>query len=57
MSQKPTAKKDITNFVTTMLQSAQETKEVNPQTRYDNVDPQQIEKVMANLKKGMLRKT
>ena len=39
-----------------MLQSAQESKEVMPQTRHDNVDPQQIEKVMANLKKGLARR-
>ncbi len=55
-NQKPAQKKDVSNFVASMLQSAQETKEVKPQTRYDNVDPAQIEKVMANIKKGMLKK-
>lgn len=54
---KPTPKKDgASTFVASMLQSTQETKEVKPQTRHDNVDPAQIEKVMANIKKGMVRK-
>ncbi len=43
-------------FVASMLQSAEENKEVKPQTRYDNVDPAQIDKVMANIKKGLVRK-
>ena len=49
-------KKDVPNFVAAMLQSAQDTKEVKPQTRYDNVNPADIEKIMASLKKGMVRK-
>ena len=53
---KPAVKKDVSNFVASMLQSAQENKEVKPQTRYDNVDQEQIDKVMANIKKGLVRK-
>lgn len=54
---KPTQKKDGASiFVASMLQSAQDNKEVKPQTRYDNVDPQQIDQVMANIKKGLGRK-
>jgi len=57
MNQKPTQKKDGASiFVTSMLQSAQDNKEVKPQTRYDNVDPQEIDKLMANIKKGLARK-
>ncbi len=57
MNQKPTVKKDGASiFVSSMLQSAQENKEVKPQTRYDNVDPGQIDKLMANIKKGLVRK-
>ena len=56
-NQKQPAKKDGASiFVASMLQSAQESKEVKPQTRYDNVDPAQIDKVMANIKKGIARK-
>ena len=56
-NQKPMPKKDGASiFVASMLQSAQDTKEVKPQTRYDNVDPEQIDKVMANIKKGLARK-
>ena len=49
-------KKDVPNFVAAMLESAQDNKEVKPQTRHDNVNPTDIEKIMANLKKGMVRK-
>lgn len=57
MNQKPVPKKDGASiFVASMLQSAQDNKEVKPQTRYDNVDPQEIDKVMANIKKGLARK-
>ncbi len=56
-NQKPTVKKDGASiFVSSMLQSAQDNKEVKPQTRYDNVDPEQIDKLMANIKKGLVRK-
>ena len=54
---KPTPKKDGASiFVASMLQSAQDNKEVKPQTRHDNVDPQEIDKLMANIKKGLVRK-
>jgi len=53
----PVPKRDGASiFVASMLQSAQENKEVKPQTRYDNVDQEQIDKVMANIKKGLARK-
>ena len=56
-NQKPQPKKDGSSiFVASMLQSAQENKEVKPQTRHDNVDPQQLDKIMANIKKGIARK-
>ena len=56
-NQKQPVKKDGASiFVASMLQSAQENKEVKPQTRYDNVDPQEIDKLMANIKKGLVRK-
>lgn len=54
--EKPAKKDGVFNFVDTVLKSAQESKEVKPQNRYDDVDPADIEKVMANLKKGMMRK-
>ena len=57
MEQKKIQKKDGASiFVASMLQSAQENKEIKPQTRHDNVDPTEIEKVMANIKKGIARK-
>lgn len=57
MNQKPMQKKDGASiFVASMLQSAQENKEIKPQTRYDNVNPEQIDKLMANIKKGLARK-
>ncbi len=43
------------NFVQSMLQSAQENKEVKPQNRYDNVNQNDIEKIMENIKKGKTR--
>ena len=46
----------VQTFVQSMLQSAEEKREVKPQTRHDNVDPAEIEQLMANLKKGMVRK-
>ncbi|HLC97583.1 MAG TPA: hypothetical protein VJC21_02280 [Candidatus Nanoarchaeia archaeon] len=42
-------------FVASMLQSAQENKQAQPQTRFGDVNPQQIEKVIDALKKGKLR--
>lgn len=43
------------SFVQSMLQSAQEVKEVKPQTRHDHVDMAELDKIMARLKKGQLR--
>lgn len=57
MTQKPLKKDSASIFVASMLQSAQENKEVKPQTRYDNVDQEQIDQVMANIKKGLARKS
>ena len=48
--------KSASGFVESMLQSAQENKDVKPQTRFDNVNPTDIEKIMANLKKAQFRK-
>ena len=57
MSQKQPVKKDGASiFVASMLQSAQDNKEVKPQNRYDDVDPKEIDKLMANIKKGLARK-
>ncbi|MEK6939824.1 MAG: hypothetical protein AABX31_03785 [Nanoarchaeota archaeon] len=56
MSQKPVKKDGASIFVASMLQSAQDNQEVKPQTRYDHVDPQEIDKLMANIKKGLVRK-
>lgn len=50
-------KKEATgNFIRAMLQSVEEKKEVKTQTRHDNVNPAEIEQLMANLKKGLVRK-
>ena len=46
----------VFNFVDSMLQSAQDTKEVQPQTRYDHVDPKQLERQLMDLQKGIVRK-
>lgn len=53
---KPIKKEGAPTFVESMLHSAQDTKEVKAQNRYDNVNPADIEKVMANLKKGVVRR-
>ncbi len=53
---KPVKKDGTTIFVDSLLQSAQETKQVKPQTRYDHVDEKELEKTMANLQKGMIRR-
>lgn len=53
---KPIKKEGAPSFVDSMLQSAQDIKEVQAQNRYDNVNPADIEKVMANLKKGVVRR-
>ena len=53
---KPVKKEGSAIFVSSMLQSAQEVKEVKPQTRYDHVNEKELEKTMASLQKGMGRK-
>ena len=44
------------NFVNAMLKSAEEKKEVKPQQRFDDVDVQNIDALMADIKKGKVRK-
>ncbi len=56
MEKTPSRRSGAGNFVDSMLQSAREIKEVQPQTRYDNVDQAQLDKVMANFKKGVVRR-
>ena len=56
MEQKQIKREGVPNFVSTVLQSAKESKEVKPQNRYDNVNPAEIEKVIINLKKGIVRR-
>ena len=54
-NQKEMKKDGASIFVASMLQSAQENKEAAPQTRND-VDPTEIDKIMANIQKGLIRK-
>ena len=56
MAEKPIKREGALNFVDSMLSSAKDTTEVKAQTRFDGVNPTDIEKVMANLKKGIVRK-
>ena len=56
MASKPIRRDGVSNFVGSMLDSAAENKEVKPQTRYDNVDQDQLQKTMENLKKGNVRR-
>lgn len=42
-------------FVASMLETASQTHEVRAQSASDNVDVQQIDKVMLNIKKGVYR--
>lgn len=58
MIQKPIPKRDTTSngFVDSMLKSAQENKEVKPQTRYEGVNPNDIENILNEIKKGKFRK-
>ncbi len=44
------------DFVRTMLTSAEERKEVKPQTRHDLVNQEELDLVMANIKKGVVRR-
>lgn len=56
MANKPERKGGAANFVDTMLERARENKPVTPQTRFDQVDEVQLEQVMTNLKKGVVRR-
>lgn len=57
MIQKTPVKRENTNsFVDSMLKSAQENKEVKPQTRYEGVNPNDIENILNEIKKGKFRK-
>lgn len=50
-------KEGVSNFLGTMVSSANDRpQEVKPQTTFTNVNEQEIEKVMANLKKGIIRR-
>lgn len=44
------------NFVNAMLKSAEEQKEVKPQSRFDDVDVQKIDLLMKEIKKGNLKR-
>lgn len=46
----------VGNFVDSMLKSAEEKKEVKPQTRYDHVDTAELDQLMASIKKGAVRR-
>lgn len=50
------AKSGVDNFVNAMLTSAQENKEVKPQAVNNNVNEEQLQKIMTNLKKGIVRR-
>ncbi len=57
MVDKIVAKKDgVQNFVSSMIDSSKDNREVKPQTRFDNVDTAEIDKLMANIKKGLVRR-
>ena len=56
MAEKTNKRAGVPNFVHSMLESAEDVREVKPQTRYDHVDQDQLEKTMANLKKGIVRR-
>ena len=44
------------NFVKAMLDSAEQKKEVKPQQRFDDVDVQNIDALMADIKKGKIKR-
>lgn len=54
-TKKVVSREGVSNFVQSMLQSAEEKKEIKPQNRYDDVNPNDIERIMENLKKGKIR--
>jgi len=49
-------KEGVSIFVSSMLESTQEKKETKPQTRYDGVNPAEIEGVMDKIKRGTWRR-
>ena len=53
---KVSAKDGVTTFVQSMLQSAADNREVKPQTRHDLVHQEDVDKIMTNLKKGIVRR-
>lgn len=53
--QKP-KKSNVGNFVDTMLSNAQENKEPQPYDCTSNVDNDELQKVMSDIKKGIRRK-
>lgn len=55
MAEKPAPKTGAANFVDSMLQSAQQNTQPTPQNRFGDVKPEDIESIMANIKKGKLR--
>ena len=57
MKKEPSAPKTGSdNFVKAMLDSAAEKKEVKPQQRFDEVDVQNIDALMADIKKGKIKR-
>lgn len=54
MEQKPKSTNE--KFVQDMLQRSQERQDVKPQTSYGSVNSDEIEKVMAGIKKGQFKK-
>lgn len=56
MINKPEKKEGAPTFVSTMLESSRENKPTTAQTRFDQVDENQLEQTMNSLKKGMFRR-
>ena len=57
MKKEPSAPKTGSdNFVKAMLDSAEQKKEVKPQQRFDEVDVQNIDALMADIKKGKIKR-
>ncbi len=51
---KPVKREGTGNFVDSMLRSAENRTETKPQTRFDLVDHQQLDRVMESLQKGAI---
>lgn len=56
MGQKQEKKNGTVNFVTAMLRGAEEINETTAQSRQENVNREELDKFMMNLKKGIVRK-